>query len=320
MPRLTRRPLAGTGSRVARTNRNGIGNVVDPLINLCTLNYILAGVQVALGGQQWQHGNQNLWWELLHSLAPKRFNSQRDYSPDVATVDIGDGQQTDLEYPQAAPLTLDDLLYLIRVCIRPLGIARGSEKQGGQSEATLSPATWPVPHMTSLVLDGKDGNVVNIWHKHDFDAGADLVLRLKPMPLKQYTLNHYYKGVVRKTFTGITIADPHVWQLVPDVYFLDVDDTRDEGGHDQHMRISMDKLVGNDNQLMEMFKTPYILTPGGLQGRVEFYKFLRWTYVTETEGLQDKDRVIPWHELGFWHIGRTQVMMPAYGIDVRCIL
>jgi hypothetical protein len=40
-----------------------------------------------------------------------------------------------------------------------------------------------VSFVISLTLDGKDANVVNIWHKYDVEAGNDLVLRLKPVPL-----------------------------------------------------------------------------------------------------------------------------------------
>ena len=188
--------------------RNGLGNVVDPLINLATLNYILAGVQVSLGQSDGPVGNDqhNLWWELLHrysscacvaawtwrdacvcgSMDPSRFHKDRHYTRGMKQMEIGMHWTSVLEYPENQPLTLDDLLHLVHMCMRPLGIVRASEKQGGQSETTLSPVSWPAPAMVTLTLDGKEDHVVNIWHKRSFNSGDDLVLRMKPMPLKQY--------------------------------------------------------------------------------------------------------------------------------------
>ena len=57
------------------------------------------------------------------------------------------------------------------------GLQRGSERQGGQNEMTDSPATWPVPAVCTLVVDGKEANIVNLWHSKDVNAGDDLVLR-----------------------------------------------------------------------------------------------------------------------------------------------
>jgi hypothetical protein len=82
-----------------------------------------------------------------------------------------------------------------------------------------------------MVIDGKERNVVNVWHHHDISAGDDLVLRLKPMPIPKagYTLNHYYKRFVQKSFeasmhAGVALGTAtHVWQLVPDIFSLDID-------------------------------------------------------------------------------------------------
>ena len=312
----------GTGTRVATTRRYGIGNVVDPLINLCTLNYILAGVQCNLGGRDKTHNNTNLWWELLHSLDPHRFSSNRNYDTTLAPVPISThGRQSRLDYPVHDPLTLDDLIYLVRMCLRPLGIVRGSEKQGGQSETTLSPVSWPVPAMVTLVLDGKDGNVINVWHNHTFEAGQDLVLRLKPMPLKQYTLNHYYKGLVRKTFSN---AQPraHVWQLVPDVHSLAMEEGQtSETDYLLHLRQTAPRLVGNRHGLFELFRTPFIETSGteillDVASGPGLRKILGWSWLRDEEDRVWQDNTVPWQELGFWHIGRTQVMMKRYGLEV----
>lgn len=43
--------------------------------------------------------------------------------------------------------------------------------QGGQNEMSESPATWPVPFVATLVIDGREDHVVNMWHNMDMDAG-----------------------------------------------------------------------------------------------------------------------------------------------------
>ena len=45
--------------------------------------------------------------------------------------------------------------YLIKHVIKPFGIPRGSEKQGGQHQNSNSPVLWPVDFVTAIVVDGK---------------------------------------------------------------------------------------------------------------------------------------------------------------------
>jgi hypothetical protein len=200
--RLNRNSIFCTGTRF-QSNRNGLTNAIDPLINLPTLNYLLAGLQVE---RPIAPNEKNLWWELLYNLDARKWPKQgRNYSTEAND----DG----FLYH---PFCFDDLVHLVRNCIRPFGVVRGSEKQGGQDEVGNSSATWPVPAICTLVIDGKEANVVNIWHKHNVQAGSDLVLRFQLMPLRRYTLNHYYKGFVRKTFERAP-EGTMVWQLVPDL-------------------------------------------------------------------------------------------------------
>jgi len=188
-------------SKAAQRNRMS-GTTVDAFVNLATLNYILAGLQLC-----YQPGNPSAWFNLLHDLDKKRF-ARHDHV-----------------------LCLKDLVHIVRHLIRPFGIVRGSEKQGGQDEVGLAAATWPVNFVCTMVVDGKERNVVNMWHHHDINAGDDLVLGLKPMPLPKdcYTLNHYYKRFVQKCFephqtSSMTrLRATHVWQLTPDIFSLDID-------------------------------------------------------------------------------------------------
>jgi hypothetical protein len=45
--------------------------------------------------------------------------------------------------------------YLVKHVIKPFGIPRGSEKQGGQHQGSNAPVYWPVDFVTAMVVDGK---------------------------------------------------------------------------------------------------------------------------------------------------------------------
>ena len=117
--------------------RHRMATAVDPFVNLPTLNYILAGMQLF-----YVPGNPSAWFDLLNDLDKFRFHSH------------------------AQPLGFKDVRYLVRELIRPFGVVRGSERQGGQHEASMGPATWPVNFICTMVLDGKESNIANIWHFH----------------------------------------------------------------------------------------------------------------------------------------------------------
>lgn len=149
--RLNRNSIFCTGLKAGSTQRSGLNGLVDPIINLCTVNYILSGIQMGM-----VPGTNDLWSELLYNLDSMHFPKvpARDYSPG------------------AQPITLTDIIHIVRNCIRPFGIVRGSEKQGGQNESTMSPATWPVCFVVSITLDGKESNVLNVWHNKNLSAGG----------------------------------------------------------------------------------------------------------------------------------------------------
>ena len=268
--RLDRNSLFCTGLKNGDMRRAGLGTAVDPLINLCTLNYILSGVQYGLNDQP-----GNLWKELLFNLDRFRFGkavgqNSRDYTAD--------------------PVNLGDLIHIVRHCIKPFGVTRGSERQGGQNESTMSPATWPVSFVVSLTIDGKESNVVNLWHHKDLSAGDDLVLRLKLMPLRPYTLNHYYKGVKRQNWAfppGEAGGERYVWQLVPDVFHI-------EGPREDEVKVTNSRLA----RIAPQFRRVY-------------------GFVTRdpTRYYNDIDGTYPWQDFGYWHVGRSQVMTAKYGIE-----
>jgi hypothetical protein len=294
--RLNRNSIFCTGTRCS-SKRAGIGSVVDPLINLATLNYLLAGFQL-MG----EHRAQSLWWELLFNLDRRKWPHEgRNYSTEQ------DPAEHELLHE---PFGLDDLIHLVRNCIRPLGVVRGSEKQGGQSEMSNGPATWPVPAICTLVIDGKEANVINLWHRCNVDAGRDLVLRFKPMPLATYTLNHYYKGFARKTFEA---GEAMVWQLVPDVFDPSLD-TQDDL---PLLRAALDRLPGDPLAQMpfKCIKTEQLSGMYRYGGRGWSAAVPRYHEIYHDDPTLFVPVYAPWQELGFWHIGRSQVRITAYGVD-----
>jgi hypothetical protein len=245
-------------------SRHRVSTSLDAFINLPTLNYLLAGIQLCYVPT---HPEKSKWSELLHDLDQYRYPGPMQH------------------------LGLDDIRYIVRDLIRPFGVMRGSEKQGGQDETGLASATWPVNFVANLVLDVKERNIVNVWHNHDISAGDDLVLRLKPMPIPSdrdggYTLNHYYKRYVQQNFSHYfqntlgRARATHVWQLVPDTFSLDFQPENDvnNGAYPQ---------PGRGQQRDPL---PHVAMSPGFEVPRDFV----------------------WQELGFWHIGRSQVMVRRF--------
>jgi len=260
--RLNKNSFFCTGSAHGDTRRNSLGTAVDPLINLATVNYLLSGFQLG-----YSTAGGNLWAELLSNIDPKHFGNKHGAR-------------------RPAIVSLQDLIRIMRDCIRPFGIVRGSEKQGGQNETTLSPATWPVPFVVSVTIDGKESNVLNVWHHKNINAGDDLVLRWKLKRVDTYTLNHYYKGVKRQGWELNAGENKFVWQLVPDILTLD--------GFDKAER-----------ELLQLLARPGLdrLPPERLHFKVYHRGGLRDVSVSNAD----------WAQLGYWHIGRSQLMSREYG-------
>ena len=287
--RLDRSSLFCTGLKNGDMRRAGLGTAVDPLINLCTFNYILSGLQLGVTG-----ATGDLWTEFFFNLDKQRFGK-------AAGLDSRDYADN--------PIGLDDVIHVVRNCVRPFGITRGSEKQGGQNEGSLSAANWPVSFIVSLTIDGKESNVLNIWHYHDVHAGDDLVLRLKLMPVRPYTLNHYYKSVKRQTWDLSSSSSDgkqhpgYVWQLVPDVFNLEAPKAK-EVEEITRIHASLPK----NTTLMRGERASALLRMKTVVNSRRHHNFLQVNSVSVPPELD-------WQSLGFWHIGRSQVMTGRYGTD-----
>jgi hypothetical protein len=226
-----------------------------PFVNLATVNYLLAGLQIEL--QDGAHDALPPSWRALAASVMVTRNPRADARTVIQNVTRG-------LPPFNADDTRDTVLQLIESVFRPFGVAHGSERQGGGHEAGGGPVTWASSFVTTLYIDGQVRNLANLWRGCDVSAGEYLVfaLRRKPLP-RQYTLNHYHKATVRKAFTEAQRAvlgrTQEVWQLVPDVTGSAAFDPREP-----HWRVAMAHVSAAAYASAETFADDAALLSGAL--------------------------------------------------------
>lgn len=115
-----------------------------PFINLATVNYLLAGMQLEI-----QHKKTNQYSNLLPDTWNRLVKTTFPDYTDDATGKIFEGNGTATKVRQDHVM----LERLFDAC-KPFGIAHGSEKQGGGHEGTLSPVTWASNLVSTLYIDG----------------------------------------------------------------------------------------------------------------------------------------------------------------------
>lgn len=139
--------------------------------------------------------------------------------------------------------------------------------------------------------------MLNIWHYHELHAGEDLVLRLKLMPVRPYTLNHYYKGVKRQNWD---MPGRYVWQLVPDIFHIEGPTKSEIEENERIFKTLPDTSLFNGRPVSPLYMV----------------KVFR-----DTDARRTAHRMVPialnhcWQDLGFWHIGRSQIMTGKYGVE-----
>ncbi len=179
----------------AAFERLKLTRMIDPLVNLVTVNYILAGLQ-----RFWNKRDALNWQQLMVDL---RF--------------VEDA------YADRGPFTAGDAIRFITEVARPWGVPHTSELQGGQHEGGASPVTFPVNFISSFNVSGLTRNICNIWSQHNVSAGDDLILKLEKLPFAmrdggiKYHLNHWKKSVSIQQFRYEDGGVNEGWQLVPAV-------------------------------------------------------------------------------------------------------
>ena len=215
-------------------------STVFPLCNICTLNYIMLGLQNAIVQFcETRPANATLqidltWNRLLiefgvqHQVYALKSMFDNTDTPQLTSIDpVTVAAKAGAAKPVSgwsAPciLKLGSILkHVFQHGFKPFGIAAGSEKQGGLHETGLAPVQAAASHYTTLTVDGQNRDLVNIWQGVDVQAGDNLILRCDFVeePMMQgtiYVLNHYYKErQTREIPIAGTVGGR--WQVIPDV-------------------------------------------------------------------------------------------------------
>ena len=193
---------------------------VPTLVNLATLNYILGGIQTVLRRVA---ANPNMANDI-HFID---LNNANDLWLSLARDMVGEQM---VDKVRIATTRGQDPEDVITECIKdifkwrivPFGICAGSEHQGGQHEVGLAPVQAAASHMTTLTVDGRNQDLVNLWFNNRVFAGDELCLHLRKvvgtMP-SMYTLNHYYKETQsQKGFKDLKRFPENkhgLWQITP---------------------------------------------------------------------------------------------------------
>ena len=178
-------------------DRLQLGRMIDPIVNLVTVNYILAGLQ-----RFWSRRDAANWQQLMVDL---RF--VEDAYAERSSFSVGDAIRFISDIGTA----------------RPFGVPHTSELQGGQHEGSNGPVTYPVNFISAFVVCGLTRNICNIWSQHNVSAGDDMILRLEKLPISsrdgsiKYHLNHWKKSMSVQQFKYEDGGINEAWQLVPAV-------------------------------------------------------------------------------------------------------
>jgi hypothetical protein len=274
--------------------RQGVIFAIDPLVNLATVNYLLHGIQ-RHGFKEDEHDWHSLWVALGVDL----------HFPHIKI------KMRDLEEAQKKIQNLDDMTfnrftmtsykrmvvdYLVQNVIKPFGVPRGSEKQGGQHQGLINKSvTWPVDLVTSVVVDGRVINMVNFWKNETIHAGDDLLLYVEETECRQYVLSHHHSNVCNYSFQTLPKESMHMMDKYNETY-------------KQQAKRCMHHLVqGTDFKIDDDFHH-LLLESSDLCFRGGEYTQKIFQLVTGVSSSNNKSvQQAVWKD-GYWHIARSQVM------------
>jgi len=183
---------------IASFDRLQLSRMVDPIVNMVTVNYILAGLQ-----RHWTKREATNWQQLM--------------------VDLKFVQDA---YAERGPFTVGDALRFISDTgtARPFGVPHTSELQGGQHEGSNGPVTYPVNFISTFFISGLTKNICNIWSQSNISSGDDLIFKLEKLPIAakdgsvKYHLNHWKKSMSIQQFKYEDGGINEAWQIVPAVW------------------------------------------------------------------------------------------------------
>lgn len=228
---LTPKPYSASSNKLA-----GFMPDYNILVNICTVNYILAGLYnciidcVVDNEQLNSEPNRGYSWHMLAnamnlSTGIKELQQWRQNEYSLLPEDRDERKLFNSFLNMKIKVMLQNLL---KTVVRPMGIAQMSEKQGGQHEVGIKPVQFASDFFTTLTVDGQNRDVVNIWRGLNIEAGDHLIFRLDYEPKQtrtNFTLNHYYKHITTKQMP-MTSKMAGKFQLIPDVYKLSHDSNK----------------------------------------------------------------------------------------------
>ena len=182
---------------IASFDRLQLSRMVDPMVNLVTVNYILAGLQ-----RHWNTREASNWQQLMVDLK---------FVEDI--------------YRERGSFTVGDAIRFVNDTgtARPFGVPHTSELQGGQHEGSNAAVTYPVNFISTFFVSGLTKNICNIWSQSNISAGDDLIFKLEKLPFAtkegsiRYQLNHWKKSTIIQQFRYEDGGINEGWQLVPAV-------------------------------------------------------------------------------------------------------
>jgi hypothetical protein len=183
---------------IASFDRLQLSRMVDPIVNMVTVNYILAGLQ-----RHWTQRDTTNWQQLM--------------------VDLKFVEDT---YAERGAFTVGDAIRFISDTgtTRPFGVPHTSELQGGQHEGGSGPVTYPVNFISTFFISGLTKNICNIWSQSNISSGDDLIFKLEKLPIAakdgsiKYHLNHWKKFMSIQQFKYEDGGVNEAWQIVPAVW------------------------------------------------------------------------------------------------------
>jgi hypothetical protein len=183
---------------IASFDRLQLTRMVDPIVNLVTVNYILAGLQ-----RHWTQREATNWQQLMVDLK---------FVEDA--------------YAERGPFTVGDAIRFVSDTgtARPFGVPHTSELQGGQHEGGSGPVTYPVNFISTFFISGLTKNICNIWSQSNISSGDDLIFKLEKLPISakdgsiKYHLNHWKKSMAIQQFRYEDGGVNEAWQIVPAVW------------------------------------------------------------------------------------------------------
>lgn len=276
--------------------------------NICTVNYILAGIHNYILTAA--HGNdtqkEHAWLMMLRCFdmdtdANKIVDNFQEENTKIRASSDSDAEKKAKNDLNALGLMIRCKVLLqtvIRDKIKPIGICSASEKQGGQHEVGFKPVQAAANFFVTLTVDGQNRDLVNIWRgvEPGIEGGDQLILRLKMRPMgsksTRYVLNHYYKDTVMRS---IKFHDDMQFsiQLIPDVYSTK---------HDSDFDSDFDTLNTKFNPIFRQVLTE--TTDFNEDQQTAAMQIIHKMCLT----------LYDYRQSGYWHIGQTYIKQATFAV------